>query len=202
MDISKYINIKAPKTINDLRIKHLNALTDPKFQNDLNLELMIDFVASITNAKRSDLRNVYSDKIKEVFTHCVDLFKGFKLGKPSEQIIVAGQLFDLVNPSKVGVGWHIDVSNSDFKAQPSRLVALMYIEHGTVYGELDENKNMKYPAKYRMDLFEEHLPLPTYLNCVDFFLRQSLKSMSSSMERRMPIMRMIQNGKRLMFGNN
>jgi hypothetical protein len=202
MDISKYINIKAPKTINDLRIKHLSALTNPKFQKDLTLELMIDFVSIITDSNRTDLRNVYTDKVKEVFTHCVDLFKGFKIAKPKEQIIIEGQLFDLVDPKKVGVGWHIDVSNSDFKAQPSRLVALMYIEHGTIYGELDENKNMKYPAKTRMDLFEEHLPLPTYLNCVDFFLRQSLKSMSSSMERRMPIMRMIQNGKRLMFGNN
>jgi hypothetical protein len=202
MDTSKYINIKAPKTINDLRIKHLSALTNPKFQKDLTLELMIDFVSIITDANKTDLRNVYANKIKEVFTHCVDLFKGFKIAKPKEQIIIEGQLFDLVDPKKVGVGWHIDVSNSDFTAQPSRLVALMYIEHGTTYGELDENMNMKYPAAKRMELFEKHLPLPMYLNCVDFFLRQSLRSMNSFMENKMLRVGIKKTAKRLMFGSN
>ena len=51
-----------------------------------------------------------------------------------------------------------------------------------VYGELDENLNMKYSNQERAKLFEDHLPLPDYLNLVSFFLRQSLVSMSSYTE--------------------
>jgi hypothetical protein len=85
----------------------------------------------------------------------------------------------LVDPSKVGIGWHIDISNSDLQNDPSRLASLMYIEKGTTYGELDENLNMKYSNQERAKLFEEHLPLPDYLNLVSFFLRQSIELMSS-----------------------
>jgi formate dehydrogenase maturation protein FdhE len=58
----------------------------------------------------------------------------------------------------------------------------MYIEKGTVYGELDENLNMKYSNQERAKLFEENLPLPDYLNLVSFFLRQSIELMSSYTE--------------------
>jgi len=58
----------------------------------------------------------------------------------------------------------------------------MYIEKGTTYGELDENLNMKYSNQERAKLFEQHMPLPDYLNLVSFFLRQSIELMSSYTE--------------------
>jgi hypothetical protein len=202
MGTSKYIKVSAPKTINDLRIRHVEVLTNPKFQKSFDIELMIEFVSLITGAKLSDLRKAYISNIEDVYKHCITLFNDYKPMKPKEQIIVNGQLFDLVNPSKVGIGWHIDVSNSDFTKQPEKLVAMMYVEHGTTYGELDENKNMKHPNSVRMELFKEHLPLPIYLNCVDFFLRQSLKSMNKFMENKMKRVRIKGTLSNLMFGSN
>ena len=102
--------------------------------------------------------------------------------KPKEEITILNKEYVLVDPSKVGIGWHIDISNSDLQNDPSRLASLMYIEKGTTYGELDENLNMKYSNQERAKLFEEHLPLPDYLNLVSFFLRQSIVLMSSYTE--------------------
>jgi len=107
------------------------------------------------------------------------LFKDFQLTKPKEEITILNKEYVLVDPSKVGIGWHIDISNSDLQNDPSRLASLMYIEKGTTYGELDENLNMKYSNQERAKLFEEHLPLPDYLNLVSFFLRQSIELMSN-----------------------
>jgi uncharacterized protein len=70
MAILKYINIKAPKTLNDLRINHLKALTDEKYQKAMDLGTIIEFICLITGAKRSDLNKVISRSL-ETFTNTV-----------------------------------------------------------------------------------------------------------------------------------
>lgn len=201
MGILKYINIKAPKTLNDLRIRHLKSLTDEKFQKAMDLKTIIEFISLITEAKRSDLNKVNISELRKVHEHCIGLFKDFQLAEPRKEITILNQTYVLVDPSKVGIGWHIDVSNSDLQNDPSRLASLMYIEKGTVYGELDENLNMKYSNQERAKLFEEHLPLPDYLNIVSFFLRQSIELMSNSMvskKTRISLLRAV----RGLFGKN
>lgn len=179
MAILKYINIKAPKTLNDLRIRHLKSLTDERFQKNMDLKTIIEFISLITGAKRNDLNKVNISELRKIHEHCIGLFKDFQLTEPKQEISILNQTYVLVDPSKVGIGWHIDISNSDLQNDPSRLASLMYIEKGTVYGELDENLNMKYSNQERAKLFEEHLPLPDYLNLVSFFLRQSIELMSN-----------------------
>jgi len=182
MGILKFINIKAPKTINDLRICHLDALTNEKFQTNLSLENIIEFLSVITSATKNELRKVNITELKDIFVHCVGLFKDYQITEPKKEITIEGKEYSLVDPKKVGIGWHIDISNSDIKNDPARLAALMYIEKGTNYGELDENKNMVYSNLERQKIFEKHLPLPDYLNLVSFFLRQSIELTSNYME--------------------
>ena len=201
MAILKYINIKAPKTLNDLRIRHLKSLTDERFQNDMTHDTIIEFISLITGADKEDLKKVNKHDLTSVHRHCIRLFKYFQLADPKKEITILNQTYVLVDPAKVGIGWHIDISNSDLQNDPSRLASLMYIEKGTVYGELDENLNMKYSNQERAKLFEEHLPLPDYLNLVSFFLRQSLVSMSSYTENkkiRISLLRAV----RGLFGRN
>ena len=181
MAILKYINIKAPKSLNDLRIRHLKSLTDEKYQKDMDLGTIIEFICLITGAKRNDLNKVNISELRKIHEHCIGLFKDFQLTDPKDEISINGVDYVLVDPSKVGIGWHIDISNSDLQNDPGRLASLMYIEKGTIYGELDENLNMKYSNQERAKLFEEHLPLPDYLNLVSFFLRQSIELLSNSM---------------------
>lgn len=183
MDTLKYIEIKAPKSLNDLRIQHLEALTNDKFkQNNLNLEDILKFLSIVTTATLNELKKVNLSELKEVYSHCIGIFSEYKIAEPQQKIELLGVTYELVNPKKVGVGWHIDVSNSDIKKEPARLAALMYIEKGTNYGDLDQNGNMIYSNQDRQKIFEKHLPLPIYLNLVSFFLRQSIELISNSTE--------------------
>ena len=175
MGILRYINIKAPKSMNDLRIEHLQALTNPKFTTgNLDLNDIIEFLSVLTSGTVNELKKVNISELKDIYVHCIGLFKDYKVTEPEKEIEVLGKKYELVDPKKVGVGWHIDVSNSDMQANPARLVALMYIEKGTNYGDLDQNGNMIYSNQEREKIFKQHIPLPIYLNVVSFFLRQSI----------------------------
>lgn len=55
---------------------------------------------------------------------------------------------------------------------PVKLAAICYIPEGTKYGELDEHENMLHPLASRLDLMRDELPLETYLQLSDFFLRK------------------------------
>jgi hypothetical protein len=198
----KYINIKAPKSIEDLRIRHLEALTTTKYNlNNMNIQDIVKFLTHVTNATENELKKVMLNDLKVLLNHVVKIFSDFKPSKPKEKITIDGKVYELVDPSKVGIGWHIDVSNSDFKKDPSRLAALMYIEKGTKYGELDENLNMVYSNQERAKIFEQHLPLPDYLNVVDFFLRQSIESISNYTENKI-VRKSLLKAVRGMFGKN
>jgi hypothetical protein len=128
----------------------------------------------LTSGTVNELKKVNISELKDIYVHCIGLFENYKATEPEKEIEVLGQKYELVDPKKVGVGWHIDVSNSDMQANPARLVALMYIEKGTNYGDLDANGNMIYSNQEREKIFKQHLPLPIYLNVVSFFLRQSI----------------------------
>lgn len=59
MGILKYISIKAPKSMNDLRIEHLTALTNPKFTTgNLDLKDIIDFLSVLTSGTVNELKKV------------------------------------------------------------------------------------------------------------------------------------------------
>ncbi len=183
MGILKYINIKAPKSMNDLRIEHLEALTNPKFTTgNLDLKDIIEFLSCLTSGTINELKKVNISELKDIYVHCISLFKDYQITEPQKEIEILGQKYELVDPKKVGVGWHIDVSNSDMQTNPARLVALMYIEKGTNYGDLDVNGNMIYSNQEREKIFKQHLPLPIYLNVVSFFLRQSIVLIESYTE--------------------
>ena len=101
MAILKYINIKAPKTLNDLRIKHLKALTNEKYQKAMDLGTIIEFICLITGAKRNDLNKVNISELRNIHEHCIGLFKDFQLSKPKEEITINGVTYLLVDPAKV-----------------------------------------------------------------------------------------------------
>ena len=93
-------------------------------------------------------------------------------------ITIEGLDYKLVDPMKVGIGWHIDISKSDFEKNPALLAASCYLpvqcKH---YGETDEYSNIKYPRFERAEIFNSHMDLPTYLNVLTFFFLESMKQM-------------------------
>lgn len=176
MTTSKFIEIKAPASLTDLRIHNLKALTNNNYKIDkMKVENIIEFLSLLTSATKNELRKINLDDLKDILQHIVSIFSEYKVKHPEKRILIEGKEFELIDPKKVGTGWHIDIENSDFEKDPGRLASLMYIEKGTNYGDSDDNGNMIYSNQERQKIFERSMPLNCYLDLVSFFLRKSLE---------------------------
>ena len=172
------MEIRLPKNTEDLRIKHLKALNGVEEEPPRNLNDLIDFVCEFTGEKRS-LVELFTTKgeILKIYEHLLGLFNDFKvMSKPPQTITLKGKEFELINPEKVGIGWHIDFEKSDIEKDPVRVACLFYYPKGEIYGAKDENKNLINPIKDRYKEFENHFPLSTFLEASNFFLQRFVTS--------------------------
>ena len=168
----KHIDIKPPQTIDDLRIRHHKVLTDTQFQGEVTVRQMCEFVAGITDTDLVKIHTVDIQDVIKIFHHCIGLFADFKKdAKPKEVIEIEGVYYHKVNPHKVASGWHIDLDSLPKDPKPTLLMALLYIPKG-VYGQLDENGNVKFPIAEREKIFEKHFKLTDFLSATAFFLRK------------------------------
>ena len=169
----KQIKIKRPQTIDDLRIRHQKVLTDVQFQGEVTVRQMCEFVAGITDTDIMKIHTIDLQDVIKIFHHCLSIFKDFnKDAKPKDVIEIEGVNYYKVNPHKVASGWHIDLDSLPEDPRPTLLMALLYIPEG-VYGQLDENENIKFPLAEREKIFEEHFKLTDFLSAISFFLHRS-----------------------------
>ena len=178
------LEIKLPKTINDLRIRHLKAFSDEHFKvENISLNDKVIFLANITLVSVPKLLSVDYRDIEKMFSHCMSLFDNYKVnGSPKEFITVNNIDYQLVDQRKVGIGYHIDVEKSDFVNDPVRLACINYIPKGTIYGCMDENENMLYPISSRYEDFKEHFKMTDFVELQGFFLLKDVRLMSNYME--------------------
>lgn len=188
------MEIRLPKRTVDLRIKHLKSLNNVDTEPPRTLEELVTFVSEFTGEKRSVVEAFTTKgEILKIYKHLIDLFAEFKvMGKPPQTITLKGKEFELIDPEKVGIGWHIDYEKSDVEKDPVRVACLFYHPKGAIYGAVDENKNLINPIKDRYNLFENEFPLTTFLECTAFFLQRSLKSMKLSIQKQKAHNEMIQ----------
>jgi len=171
--MNKIIQLSAPKTIDDLRIKHHKVLTDVKFKGDVTPLQMCEFVAGITGSDLPQILIVDINDTIKMFHHCIGLFAGFKKDEAPKKVIeIQGVMYFRVDPNKVSTGWHIDLDSLPEDPDPVLLMALLYIPKG-VYGQLDENGNIKFPLAERVKIFKEHFKLTDFISSVSFFLNRS-----------------------------
>ncbi len=180
---NKTLNISLPKTADDLRIKHLKALTDESFRMDnITLNSMCIFIAHMTLVSLPEIRTIDKSDVIKMFNHCMGLFNGHELStKPKKEIEVNGKLYELVDPRKAGIGYHIDLEGSDFEKDPVRLACINYIPKGTNYGDLDQNKNVIHPIAERYEDFKDHFKMLDYLELNGFFLLKFWQSINRFM---------------------
>ena len=171
------MDIKLPKSSKDLRIKHLKPIQSDKYLGKMDMNLMIDFINDFTGVKKSQLMRIDVNDIIKMSNHINNLYANFDVNsKPPKEITVNGKQYEMVNPEKVGVGWHIDWSHLDIENDPVRMACLMYFPKGAIYGDTDENDNLINPIKERYNDFENHFPLQTFLEASDFFLERFVQS--------------------------
>lgn len=175
------IDLKAPKSLKDLRFKHLPAYIDVNFLekgNEPDDKTLISFCSKLLNHSEALIRTCKRSDLLDIYLHCINIFGGYKLLNPPKQIEIKGVIYELVDTSRPSVGFCMDVDQSDFEKDPVRLAAMCYIPKGTKYGALDENENLIHPIASRYKDFEEHFPLIHYFELNAFFLskwKQSAK---------------------------
>lgn len=178
------MNIALPKTTADLRIKHWKPLSNPLLEGQITLELACEFLADFTGEHINDIREIDVKDIWKMVNHCVSLYEGIHIGSPRKQITLEGEQFNIIEPHKVGSGWHIDWSkNCDIEKDPVKTACLFYYPaKAKKYGETDENKNLLYPIRDRYTTVERDMSLQDFMSASAFFLQKYEKSMRLSME--------------------
>lgn len=171
------MDIKLPKSSKDLRIKHLKPIQSDKYLGQLDLPLMVEFISDFTGVSKNKLMRIDYKDIVKMTAHINGLYANFDVNKrPPKEITINGKEYEMVNPEKIGVGWHMDWSHLDIEADPVRMACLMYYPKGAIYGDVDEYDNLLNPIKDRYNDFENHFPLQTFLEASDFFLERFVQS--------------------------
>jgi hypothetical protein len=177
------MEIRLPKNTEDLRIKHLKALMNPSYNEDLTLMQVNEFMAEFTGEHINDILVIDAHDIIKMYHHVKEIYSEIKVNKPPQLITLGGIEYELINPHKVGSGWHMDWSKGDINKDPVWLACLFYYPKGVKYGTTDENKNLLYPIKDRYNIFERELSLQTFLEASAFFLTKIEQSTRLSMAR-------------------
>mgnify|MGYP003509840211 FL=1 len=171
------MEIKLPKSSKDLRIKHLKPIQSDKYLGQLDLPLMVEFISDFTGVSKNKLMRIDYRDIVKMTAHINGLYANFDVNKrPPKEITINGKMYEMINPEKVGVGWHMDWSHLDIESDPVRMACLMYYPKGAIYGDVDEYDNLLNPIKDRYNDFENHFPLQTFLEASDFFLERFVQS--------------------------
>jgi len=174
------MEIKAPKTINDLRICHLKGLINEKFYDvdeDLpfneKINIKMDFIAGVCQVSRGLIATIDLEDLNKLYNHCAGLFENIDFKKaPPKEIIIKDKCYTIVNPDRVSTGWHADWSATNVEKDPVRVACLMYIPKGANYSEVDETGNLKDRIADRYKDFEDEFPLLTFMQASSFFLQK------------------------------
>lgn len=178
------MKLAIPQRTEGLRIKHFKALSNPEYEGQLSLLEVCAFMAEFTGEHLNDVLTWDIPDMIKAYIHIKELFAEIRINKPPQTIIIGCQEYELINPHKVGSGWHIDFSKGDIAKDPVWMACLFYYPKGIVYGQTDENKNLLYPIADRYKLIEKEMELQTFLEASAFFLTKIERSMRNSTEAR------------------
>ena len=176
------IEVRIPTKAEDLRIRHFESMSAAPTGLTVRKEEGLHFLASFTGLHYRQLLDFrVEDVSKMIATALATLSKMNLTDKLPERIKIAGKPYCLVDPNKVGIGWHIDFSKCNINKDPVRLACLFYLQEGFNYSDVDENDNIKHPIDSRYEVFRDHFPLDLFIRCCGFFLTRSLNSTRRSM---------------------
>lgn len=181
------MELRLPKTIHDLRVKHVKILRNDdylalmdKSTNDAEyINLCISYVADFAGVDKMLLRQQPLEHVLKAYAHCAGLFAKIPKFDPKKELIINGKAYEMVNPRTVATGWHIDWGRGMEKddngknildKDPVRVACLLYVPKGSNYSELDSTGNLKDKIADRYKDFDEHFPLIEFINVTGFFL--------------------------------
>lgn len=175
--MARTVEIRLSKDPGKLRIQHFNVIKEPLLETN-DLKSKVNIIHLYTGLLPSTIRTFPLNEINAmVNTICAQFGKMQIKADPPKEINLDGTTYELINPKKVGIGWHIDFANCNMDQDPVKLACMFYHPKGLKYGDVDENGNMLSTTSDRRLDVEFHMQLSTFMEASAFFLKQYERSM-------------------------
>jgi hypothetical protein len=173
---SETVNI--PESPDEMRLRHLPFLLGLHEVSHIPIDeiptLEVCRLNSIiTGVPREKLGRYTGKANRDLFKTVLEVIKEYKPKPIPQEIEFNGQVYTLRGDfTKNPIDWADDLQHAEqhFKDNPADLVSFCYIEKGMEYGQPDGHQNPINPRSKRNKVFEEHLPLSTFLDIQAFFL--------------------------------
>lgn len=134
----------------------------------------IKLISDYTGIKEEELLNIDVDGVNALFNTISSMLISHQYSPPPKELTLDGKEYTFVrNFGRMSAAWHRLVRVSNFRKEPEKMAALCYIEKGMKYAEMGEHKEILNPTRDRTEIFLEHLPLSTFMDINNFFLRKS-----------------------------
>lgn len=187
------IEVKLPAGPQDLRIRHFGSMGHVPHEGlktlgrrlgeilRISRNQQVVFLSEFLGLKYNQTLDFTVKDIDKMNSLAIRALSRMDLTKKlPESIVLRKQKYVLVDPDKVGIGWHIDFGACDIKKDPVRLACLFYLPEGFNYSDTDQNGNITHPISSRYDIFAEDFPLELFCIASAFFLKKSLVSIRRS----------------------
>lgn len=135
-----------------------------------SLDFRVQVVSIFSGISKPKLYNMDAKTITKVFNHIMNILntESDLVGHVSinGKKYVFNQDFD---SWKTGAIIDIKLIESVYES-PYEVLAILYIEDGLIYNQVDDRDRIMNPTKERIELFKEHFPGDEFLNVFGFFL--------------------------------
>jgi hypothetical protein len=146
---------------------------DKEFTVLNKLEFYVQLVSIFSGVPISTIRRVDIDSIAEASEHILTMLNEFTISEPIGRVEIDGQAYVFDKDSTHWTtGQIIDMKLiDDTIANPCEALAIMYIEEGMEYCQMDHREHVLNPTEKRAALFKKSFPGDESFNFYAFFLR-------------------------------
>lgn len=171
------MNISVPKELKDCTPEQLSKwvfLSSGEIQLDTlsdSLDFRVQVVSIFSGISKPKLYNSDAKLITETFNHLMNVLNR-KESDLIGEVTIDGQryVFDPMFENKT-TGLIIDIKLiENVYESPYEVLAMLYIEEGMKYNQVDDNDNILNPMKNRIEAFKKEFPGDEFLNVFGFFL--------------------------------
>ncbi len=163
------MQIKLPKNLDNYNIRQaanlLNVLA--KYPKTPGIKDMVKVVAAVSEVPESELMRCDMVAIKKSFLHIIETANRIKKEPPKEVKLGNGKTY-VFDQDFNGMAWtagrYIDADNNsiEIEKEPEKLIAICYIEKGSVYGD--------HPLQARAQVMKEYFRGSDFVDVYAFFL--------------------------------
>lgn len=170
--------VQIPKTLNDCTPDQLAKwIFLSGGNNDFEslsgkLDFRVQVVSIFSGVSKAQLELTNIDDINNAFSHIVELLASYEEGEPKGVQIVNGTVYKFdTNFNHMTTGQIIDMKLiEDVYSDPCAVLAILYIEEGMKYNQLDEKERIVNDSEFRRKTFQCEFDGVEFLNVFAFFL--------------------------------